>query len=72
LGGRTAEKAKGEAYKHFKHYRYRLKGKAGSERSVPMTSMIFLAARFYRLKSGHAPTGTYLKRFGHREDNTCW
>jgi len=31
-----------------------------------------LAARFYRLKSGHAPVGTYLKRFGHRDDDKCW
>jgi len=28
--------------------------------------------RFYPLKSGHAPTGVYLKRFGHREDDKCW
>jgi hypothetical protein len=34
-----------------------------------MTSMKSLAARFYRLKSGHAPTGAYLKRFEHREDD---
>jgi hypothetical protein len=32
----------------------------------------YTPARFYRLKSGHAPTGTYLKRFGHREDDKCW
>jgi len=37
-----------------------------------MTSVKSLAARFYRLKSGHAPTGVYLKRFGHREDDKCW
>jgi len=28
--------------------------------------------RFYRLKCRHAPTGVYLKRFGHREDDKCW
>jgi hypothetical protein len=43
-----------------------------SEKYIPMTSVKSLAARFYRLKSGHAPTGTYLKRFGHREDDKCW
>jgi len=37
-----------------------------------MTSVKSLAARFYRLKSGHAPTGVYRKRFGHREDHKCW
>ena len=34
-----------------------------------MTSIKPLAAMFYRLKPGHAPTGVYLKRFGHRDDN---
>jgi len=37
-----------------------------------MTSLKSLAARFYRLTSGHAPTGAYPKRFGHREDDICW
>jgi len=37
-----------------------------------MNSVKSLAARFYRLKSGHAPVGTYLKRFGHRDDDKCW
>jgi hypothetical protein len=41
-------------------------------RPVPVTSMNFLATRFYGLKSGHAPNGSYLKRFGHREDDKCW
>ncbi|KAF8533028.1 hypothetical protein BDD12DRAFT_900657 [Trichophaea hybrida] len=50
----------------------RLKGKAGSKRPIRMTSVKSLAARFYRLKCGHAPTETYLKRFGHREDDKCW
>jgi len=61
-------KAEWEADKCSKHYSYRLKGKAGSKRSVPMTSGKSLAARFNRLKNGHVPTRTYLKRFGHRED----
>ncbi|KAF8535376.1 hypothetical protein BDD12DRAFT_893114 [Trichophaea hybrida] len=65
--GRSAAKAKWEADKCSKHFGYRLKGKAGSKRPVPMTSVKPLATRFYRLKSGHAPTGVYLKRFGHRE-----
>ena len=70
--GRTAAKAKWEADKCSKHYGYWLKGKAGSKRPVPMTSVKPLAARFYRLKSGHAPTGPHLKRFRHREDDMCW
>jgi len=37
-----------------------------------MTSVKPLAARFHRLKIGHTPTGAYLKRFGHREDDICW
>jgi len=63
--GRSAAKAESEADKCNKHFGYRLKGKAGAKRSIPMTSAKSLAARFYRLKSGHAPTGVYLKRFGH-------
>jgi len=70
--GRTAAKAKWEADKCSKHYGYRLKGKAGSKRSVPMTSVKSLAMRFYRLKGGHAPIVTYLKRFGHQQDEKCW
>jgi len=31
-----------------------------------------LAARYYRLKSGHVPVRTYLKRFGHQDDDKCW
>ena len=70
--GRTAAKAQWEAERCSKPYGYRLKGKAGSKRPIPMTSVKPLAARFYRLKSGHAPTGAYLKRFGHREDDISW
>ena len=65
-------KAKWEAAKCSKHYGYRLKGKAGSKRPVPTTSVKSPAARFYILKSGHASTGAYLKRFVHREDDICW
>jgi len=63
---------KWEAEKWSKDYGYRLEGKAGSKRSVPVTSMKRLTARFYRLKSGHAPAGAYLIRFGHREEDICW
>jgi hypothetical protein len=69
---RAAAKAQWEADKCSKHCGYRLKGKAGSKRPIPMTSVKSLAARFYRLKSGHALVGTYLKRFGHRDDDKCW
>ena len=46
--------------------------RAGSKRPVPMPGVKSLTAGSYRLKSGHAPTGTYLKRFGHRENDNCW
>jgi ribonuclease HI len=69
---KTAAKAEWEADKCSKHYGYRLKGKAGSNRPIPMGRVKSLAARFYRLKSGHAPVRTYLKRFGHRDDDKCW
>jgi len=36
-----------------------------------MTSVKSPAARFNRLKNGHVPTRTYLKRFGHQEDPQC-
>jgi len=62
---KMAAKAQWEADRCSKHYGYRLKGKAGSKRPIPMNSGKSLAARFYQLKSGHAPVGTYLKRFGH-------
>ena len=71
-GGRSAAKAEWEADKCSKHFSYRLKGKAGTKRPIPMTSVKSLAARFYQVKSGHAPTGVYLKRFGHRDDDKCW
>jgi len=69
--GRSAAKAKWEADKCSKHFGYRLKGKAGANRPIPMTCMKSLAARFYRLKSGHEPNGVYLKWFGHQEDDKC-
>jgi len=69
--GRSAAKAEWEADKCSKHFSYRLQGKARTNRPIAMTTMKSLAARFHRLKSGHAPTGGYLKRFGHRDDK-CW
>jgi len=69
--GRSVAKVQWEADRCSKHCGYRLKGKAGSKRPIPMTSVKPLAARFYRLKSGHAPVGMYLKRFGHRDDDKC-
>ena len=70
--GRSAANAEWEADKCSKHFSYRRKGKAGTKRPILMKSVKPLAARFYRLKSGHAPTGVYLKRFGHRDDDKCW
>ena len=69
--GRSAAKAVWEAEKCSKHFSYRLKGKAGTKRPIPMTSVKPLPARFYQLKSGHAPTGVYLKRFGHQDHDKC-
>jgi len=69
---KTAAKAEREVDKCSKHHGYRLNGKAGSKRPIPMNSVKPLAARFYRLKSGHAPVGTYLKRFGHRDGDKSW
>jgi hypothetical protein len=70
--GRSAPKVRWEADKCSKHFSYRLKGKAGTKRPILVTSVKSLAARFYRLKSGHAPSRVYLKRFGHREDDKWW
>jgi hypothetical protein len=70
--GRTASQATWEAGQCGQHFGNRLKGKVGAKRPIPMTSMKSLAARFYRLQSRHAPTGVYLKRFGHRDDDKCW
>jgi hypothetical protein len=61
-----------EADKCSKDFTYRLKGKTGTKRPVPMTHVKLLATRFYRLKCRHAPTGVYQKRFGHRENDKCW
>ena len=69
---KSAAKAEWEADKCSKHHGYRLKGKAGSKRPIPMNSVKTLAVRFYPLKSGHMPVGTYLKRFGHQDDDKCW
>jgi hypothetical protein len=69
---RSAAKAEWEANKCSTHFSYRLKAKAVTKRRIPMTRIKPLAARFYQLKSGHAPMGVYLQRFGHRDDNKCW
>jgi len=37
-----------------------------------MTSIMSLASRFYQQQFGHALTGVYLTRFGHRHDHKCW
>jgi hypothetical protein len=66
---RMAEIQEWEANEYSKYYGFRLQGNAASKRSIPMTSVISLAARFHRLKCRHALTGTYLKQFQHQEDN---
>ena len=45
--GRSASKAEWEPDKCSKHFSNRLKGKAGTKRPIPMTSVKPLAARFY-------------------------
>ena len=45
--GRSAARSQWEANKCSKHFSYRLKGKAGTKRPIPMTSVKPLAARFY-------------------------
>jgi hypothetical protein len=64
--GISAAKAKWEADTYSKHFSYRLKGKTGTRRPVPTTSVKSLATRVYRLKCTHAPTGVELKWFSHR------
>jgi len=56
LEGRSAARAKWEVEKCSKHFSYRINGKTGTKRPVPMTSMKSLASRFSGLKCGHAPT----------------
>jgi len=47
--GRSAAKVKWEADRCSKHFGYKLKGKAGTKRPIPMTSVESLAARFYQM-----------------------
>jgi len=44
---RSAAQGKWEADRCSKHFSYRLKGKGGTKRPIPMTSVKSLAARFY-------------------------
>jgi len=67
----AAAKTEWEEKRSSRYYGYR-NGKAGSRRSIPMRSKKSLASRYYQLKCGHAPTATYLKRFGQRDDDQCW
>ena len=45
--GRSAAKAEWEADKSSKHFSYRVKGRAGTKRPIPMTSVKPLDARFH-------------------------
>ena len=69
---RSAAKGQWEGDRCRTHIRYRLKAKAGTKRPILMRSVKSVAARFTRLKSGHRPTGVYLNRFGHRDEDKCW
>jgi len=66
-----AANAEWQANKCSKHHGYRLKGKGGSKRPIPMHSVKPLPARYYQLMSGHGPVSTYVKRFGHRDYDKC-
>jgi len=39
---------------------------------MPIACVKSLAARFYRLRSGHASSGVYLQSFRHGEGDKCW
>jgi hypothetical protein len=56
-----------ESYMWFKHFGYWLKAKTGRNRSVPMPSIESIVTRFFKLRSGHVPIGTYLWQFWLRE-----
>jgi hypothetical protein len=58
---RSAAKAKWEVDRCCKHFSYKHKGKAGTKRPIPVTSVKSLAASFYQLKSGQGSTGVDLK-----------
>jgi len=70
--GWPAAKVERLASKCSKHFSYRLMGRAETKRQIPMTSVKSVATRWYRLQSGHAHTGVYLKRLGHGDDAKCW
>jgi hypothetical protein len=69
---KTAAKSEWKPNKPSKHHGYRLKGKAGGKRPIPMNGVKTLTARFYQLKSAQVPVGKYLKRLGQRDDEKCW
>ena len=69
---RSATNAEWEGNTCSEHFSYILKGTAGTKRPIPMTSVKSLPTMFSQLKSGHEPTGVYLKRFGHRDDDKWW
>jgi hypothetical protein len=67
-----AAKATWEAARCSKHYGYQLKHKDRRKRYFTVLTVTPLAVRFYRLNSGHAATGAYLKWFGHLKDDIYW
>jgi hypothetical protein len=69
---KMAAKAQWESVKCRTHLGVRLNGTAGSHRPILLYSVKPLAARFYRVKSGHAPLGMYLTWFRHRDCDKCW
>ena len=63
----VAVKAQWEADKCSKHCSYRLKGKAGNNRPMQLTSVRTVAARFCALRYRHMPVGMYIEQFRHRD-----
>ena len=47
-------------------------GQGRDQETYPDGKSATAGPRFYRLKSGHAPTGVYRKRFSRRENDKFW
>ena len=47
-------------------------GQGRDQKTYPNDKRKVAGCQVLPTKSGHAPTGFYLKRFGHRDDDKCW
>jgi len=68
----SAAKAEWEAKKSRKDLSWRLTGELTTKWPVPMTSVMSLVTRFYRILCQHAPNGVYQTRFSWWENDKCW